>query len=104
MKIEDIEEIKELIQSGYYEGVIFPSVTIYKGGLYQDVAHAKGTIILPNGNTYDYDFHNGKLADGRAIIVYPDGSFYEGEVSSSNQPYGKAIIRNQDGSTYYQGN
>lgn len=104
MNQEEIQQIKELIDSGYYEGLIFPSGVIYKGGFYQGVTHGKGTIILPNGNTYFYDFRNGKLVDGRAIIVYPDGSFYEGEVSSSNQPYGKAIIRNPDGSTYYQGN
>lgn len=100
----EIQRIKQLIKSGYYEGTIFSSGVIYKGGLYQGLAHGKGTIILPRGNSYNYEFRNGRLADGRAIIVYPDGSFYEGEVSSSNQPYGKAIIRNSDGSIYYQGN
>ena len=100
----EIQRIKQLIKSGYYEGTIFSSGVIYKGGLYQGLAHGKGTIILPSGNSYNYEFRNGRLADGRAIIVYPDGSFYEGEVSSSNQPYGKAIIRNSDGSIYYQGN
>ena len=104
MNKDEIQQIKELIKIGYYEGLIFPSGLIYKGGFYQGVPHGKGTLILPNGNTYFYEFRNGKLADGRGIIVYPDGSFYEGELSSSNQPYGKAIIRNSDGSIYYQGN
>lgn len=104
MKPEDIEEIERLIRLGYYEGVIFPSGLIYQGGLYRGLPHGKGTIILPNGNTYSYEFREGKLIDGRSILFYPDGSFYEGEVSSSGQPYGRGIIRNLDGSIYYQGN
>jgi len=104
MKLEDIEEIKRLIKVGYYEGVIFPSGLIYQGGVYRGLFHGKGTLILPNGNTYYYEFREGKLIDGRSILFYPDGSFYEGEVSSSGKPYGRGIIRNLDGSIYYQGN
>jgi hypothetical protein len=101
---EELQTIKNLIYFGDYEGIIFPNGLIYLGGLYQNIPHGNGSIILPNGNTYDYEFCNGKLADGRSIIFYPDGSFYEGEVSSINNPYGKGIIRNLDGSIYYQGN
>ncbi|MDY7007526.1 MAG: hypothetical protein SWX82_27240 [Cyanobacteriota bacterium] len=104
MNKEEIQRVKELIYSGYFEGFILPCGIIYFGGLYQGLPNGTGSIILPNGNTYKYKFRNGKLADGRAIIVYPDGSFYEGEVSRDNKPYGQGIIRNLDGSTYYQGN
>ncbi len=103
MDIEKVEQIKASICSGYYEGLIYPSGLVYRGGLYRKRPHGKGMIILPNGKYYQYEFDNGRLVNGRGIVVYPDGSFYEGEVSRCGNPFGRGIVRNPDGSTFFSG-
>lgn len=101
MNNQEIEAIKEMIRTGYYEGVIYPCGIVYKGGLYRNQFNGRGRLILPNGKIYEYEFDKGYLSGGRQLLISPDG-FYEGEVLN-NQPHGKGIMRKLDGEIYHEG-
>jgi hypothetical protein len=100
----DRQRAIQIIKSGYLEGGIHPSGTIYLGGMYEGLPHGKGIIILLSGKAYEYRFNQGKIDNGDSIVLYPDGSFYEGKLSAKGTPYGKGIIRNLDGEVYFDGN
>lgn len=92
---EYLESIRNMIRSGYREGVFLDGGIIYLGPLYRGEPYGNGTIILPSGKHFTYKF---PLPGGQKIITYPDGKFYIGETLPNRPiPHGTGIRRYANG-------
>lgn len=69
----------------------------YKGGVKNDLKHGQGTLEYADGRTFEGEYLNGQMLEGR--MIYQDGSTYTGSwVDGMRHGRGKCVFT--EGSTY----
>lgn len=83
-----MDKTRGVLLKGYFKGdefpsegtLIFPNGDTYEGPVSKDKPHGKGLYRTADGIVYKGDFVLGDLS-GRGSISFPDGRFYQGDVT-----------------------